>query len=293
MDRIKGFFRALSAGVREASLCFALGLRESLAPRLLLPSAGWCLLVSCICGYVFYVNFAAICEFCGWLSAFAALGVANFAILAPASATPSIGMGVDPLAFFNLGVGVLQLALYIAAFFTAMMVMLFLGLLLIGLRLVIHLGFFQKVRACVQQRYPGVAADCRATSRTPWREARYGPARWLGLSRWTLASLLIPLYNGALIILSLPFVHMRLLLTPAIGGCADAREQLAIAKAARVRILFLGLFNMLLACVPVLNLLLPATLSASACHLYMRALAEQRSVEVREVVVSTGGQASA
>lgn len=275
MNLLKRFYQALLAGLREAGLCFMLGLRDSLAPGLLLRSAGWCLLVTGACLYLYYENFAAIAEFCLKVSFFAVLGVAQLTVVPAAPVTP--GVYVDPFVLFNSLVGIVQLALYMGAYFVVLMSMLLLAMVVLGLRLVVHLGLLRTVRGRVVRAYPGLCDRLPQPGESAWRAARYDPAKWLGLSWWTLLSLFIPFYNGLLILLALPFVHVRLMLASAIGPYAQGAEVLAVARSGRVAALFLGVFNLLLLCIPVLNLILPATLCSGACHLYMRALQRHRA----------------
>lgn len=280
MKCIKRFFRAIGMGASEAVICFVLGLKESLIPSLLIRSAGWCLLVGTACIYGFYNQFSEIALFCVWIALFSAMSVTNFAVFGAVASAAGVVTGsvaaVNPIPWLNLLAGVGQVAVYLTVYFVLFFSILFFTCMMLGVRLVIHMGFFQRVQLLVEGGYPSLVTKGQGQSVSALLAARYRPTKWLGVSGWTLMGLLIPLYNGILILLSLPYLSMRLLLAPAIARYADGEEQLKVIRAQRVSVLFLGIFNLLLACVPLVNLLLPVTLSASACHLYMRALVRQR-----------------
>ncbi|HGJ7710028.1 TPA: EI24 domain-containing protein [Pseudomonas aeruginosa] len=97
-----------------------------------------------------------------------------------------------------------------------------------------------------------------------------------------LVGLLVPLYNGVLLLLALAYLNIRFLLPATLAGLADAGEQLAVLRARRGSLLLFGLLILLLALVPLLNLLLPAVLGGGTCHLANRGLAQLRGEATAE-----------
>ncbi|MFP9025986.1 hypothetical protein ACLI38_35085, partial [Pseudomonas aeruginosa] len=107
-------------------------------------------------------------------------------------------------------------------------------------------------------------------------------APWLGVSGSILVCLLVPLYTGVLLLLVLAYLNIRFLLPATLSGLADAGEQLAVLRARRGSLLLFGLLILLLALVPLLNLLLPAVLGGGTCHLANRGLAQLRGEATAE-----------
>ncbi|MDF5795059.1 EI24 domain-containing protein [Pseudomonas aeruginosa] len=133
----------------------------------------------------------------------------------------------------------------------------------------------------VRQRYPRLA-PASGERISLWRAAGFRLAPWLGVSGSILVGLLVPLYNGVLLLLALAYLNIRFLLPATLAGLADAGEQLAVLRARRGSLLLFGLLILLLALVPLLNLLLPAVLGGGTCHLANRGLAQLRGEATAE-----------
>ncbi|MDF5938394.1 EI24 domain-containing protein [Pseudomonas aeruginosa] len=150
-----------------------------------------------------------------------------------------------------------------------------------GIRLGLRIGLLGQLKEQVRQRYPRLA-PASGERISLWRAAGFRLAPWLGVSGSILVGLLVPLYNGVLLLLALAYLNIRFLLPATLAGLADAGEQLAVLRARRGSLLLFGLLILLLALVPLLNLLLPAVLGGGTCHLANRGLAQLRGEATAE-----------
>ncbi|MCF3999266.1 hypothetical protein L2E47_56970, partial [Pseudomonas aeruginosa] len=73
----------------------------------------------------------------------------------------------------------------------------------------------------VRQRYPRLA-PASGERISLWRAAGFRLAPWLGVSGSILVGLLVPLYNGVLLLLALAYLNIRFLLPATLAGLADA-----------------------------------------------------------------------
>ncbi|EMB2846102.1 TPA: EI24 domain-containing protein [Pseudomonas aeruginosa] len=166
---------------------------------------------------------------------------------------------------------------YAALFF----VVLYAASIVFGIRLGLRIGLLGQLKEQVRQRYPRLA-PASGERISLWRAAGFRLAPWLGVSGSILVGLLVPLYNGVLLLLALAYLNIRFLLPATLAGLADAGEQLAVLRARRGSLLLFGLLILLLALVPLLNLLLPAVLGGGTCHLANRGLAQLRGEATAE-----------
>ncbi|EPD2614676.1 TPA: EI24 domain-containing protein [Pseudomonas aeruginosa] len=283
MERIRRWYRQSLAAATEAATCFALGFRESLQPAALFRSASLCILVSVLCTWLFVHFFEPIIRICGWAALYTAFSVANFALI-PSGSLIEAGSGgpyFDPLAAFNGLAGLAQLAFYFVGYAALFFVALYAASIVFGIRLGLRIGLLGQLKEQVRQRYPRLA-PASGERISLWRAAGFRLAPWLGVSGSILVGLLVPLYNGVLLLLALAYLNIRFLLPATLAGLADAGEQLAVLRARRGSLLLFGLLILLLALVPLLNLLLPAVLGGGTCHLANRGLAQLRGEATAE-----------
>ncbi|VTL98256.1 Uncharacterised protein [Pseudomonas aeruginosa] len=283
MERIRRWYRQTLAAATEAATCFALGFRESLQPAALFRSAGLCILVSVLCTWLFVHFFEPIIRFCGWAALYTAFSVANFALI-PSGSLIEAGSGgpyFDPLAAFNGLAGLAQLAFYFVGYAALFFVALYAASIVFGIRLGLRIGPARTTEGAGPPTLPATGTRFRRKDlAVACRGFRLAP--WLGVSGSILVGLLVPLYNGVLLLLALAYLNIRFLLPATLAGLADAGEQLAVLRARRGSLLLFGLLILLLALVPLLNLLLPAVLGGGTCHLANRGLAQLRGEATAE-----------
>lgn len=223
MERIRRWYRQSLAAATEAATCFALGFRESLQPAALFRSASLCILVSVLCTWLFVHFFEPIIRLCGWAALYTAFSVANFALI-PSGSLIEAGSGgpyFDPLAAFNGLAGLAQLAFYFVGYAALFFVALYAASIVFGIRLGLRIGLLGQLKEQVRQRYPRLA-PASGERISLWRAAGFRLAPWLGVSGSILVGLLVPLYNGVLLLLALAYLNIRFLLpaTLAVLGAA-------------------------------------------------------------------------
>ncbi|MCR1764916.1 hypothetical protein NAG16_17835, partial [Pseudomonas aeruginosa] len=223
MERIRRWYRQSLAAATEAATCFALGFRESLQPAALFRSASLCILVSVLCTWLFVHFFEPIIRLCGWAALYTAFSVANFALI-PSGSLIEAGSGgpyFDPLAAFNGLAGLAQLAFYFVGYAALFFVVLYAASIVFGIRLGLRIGLLGQLKEQVRQRYPRLA-PASGERISLWRAAGFRLAPWLGVSGSILVGLLVPLYNGVLLLLALAYLNIRFLLPATLAGLADA-----------------------------------------------------------------------
>ncbi|GLK89307.1 EI24 domain-containing protein [Pseudomonas turukhanskensis] len=262
---IKRAFDASLAAFREAFACLGLAFRDSLRPGILLRSAGICVLASVLWTWVFFHYYEQIGIGCGALSFFIVYGGAMLGFL------PGLGGGGGSGGMAGMAGPLGMLVLYVAALALVMAVVLYSGAIVLSIRVALRWVLMGKVRARCLRHYP--ALQQRATGDDSLLlGARYILGPWLGFTLGTLACLLIPLVNGVLLVMLLAYLNVRFLTPAAFGSLVSSSEQLEAINGQRGAMLAFGLLILLLALVPVVNLLLPALLAGGACHLGYRGL---------------------
>lgn len=263
---IKTAFHATIAAFREAFICLGLAFRDSLRPGILLRSAGLCALAFGIWTWVFFEYYEQIGTACGVLSLVIIYGGVVLGFL------PSISGGGGSVASMgSMGGPLAMLVLYVAALALVMFVLLYIGAIVASIRLALRWVLMGSVRKRCMRHYP-LLQQRASGDRNLLRGARYVIGPWLGLTLGTLVCLLIPLVNGVLMVLLLAYLNVRFLTPAAFSNLVSSSEQLAALKGQRGAMLAFGLLILLLAIVPVANLLLPALLAGGACHLGFRGL---------------------
>jgi hypothetical protein len=164
-----------------------------------------------------------------------------------------------------------MLVLYVAGLALVMAVVLYSGAIVLSIRVALRWVLMGKVRARCLRHYPALQQRASGDANL-LLGARYVLGPWLGFTLGTLACLLIPLVNGVLLVMLLAYLNVRFLTPAAFGSLVPSSEQLQAINGQRGAMLAFGLLILLLALVPVVNLLLPALLAGGACHLGYRGL---------------------
>ena len=255
---------------REAFTCIGLGLRDARHAGLWWRSALWCMAVFALwlglysCFGRFFVELSAMLALVS-VTGLLGLGVMDgVGTLANGPATVSqmgnIAGGLGSAAKALLSIGQIALALLaLAAFFY---VMVFIVGAIGTARLPLRCLLLERAKAVVARRYvvwqaPG-SQDASA-ARPAWR-------RRLLL----LLSLLIPVWAMCVLISYLLAWNVQMIYGAAAAEVLSAEQETALRREQRPVIFALGLLLCLLMLVPVLNLLLPALLCTSVCHLQRR-----------------------
>jgi uncharacterized protein involved in cysteine biosynthesis len=260
---IKSAVKAIPPAFREAFICLGLAFRDSLRPGILLRSAGICVLASVLWTWVFIHYYEQIAIGSGALSFFIVYGGVILGFL------PGLSGGGGGMAGMAGPLG--MMVMYVAALALIMAVVAYAGAIVLSIRVTLRWVLMGKVRARCLRHYP--ALQQRETGdRNLLLGVRYILGPWVGFTLGTLACLLIPLVNGVLIILLLAYLNVRFLVPAAFGSLISSSEQLDAINGQRGAMLAFGLLILLLALVPVVNLLLPALLAGGACHLGYRGL---------------------
>ena len=155
-----------------------------------------------------------------------------------------------------------QIALVLLALATFFYVLVFVVASIGTARLPLRWLFLARAKEVVARRYAlwQVPADLASSATRP---------RWLWRILLVL-SLLIPIWTMCVLIVWLLACNVWFIYGAAAEGVLDKEQQRALRRRQRPAIVVLGLLLCLLMLVPVLNLLLPAVLCTSVCHLQRR-----------------------
>ncbi|WP_435634549.1 EI24 domain-containing protein [Pseudomonas solani] len=263
---LKSRILAIGPAFGEAFICLGLALRSSLRPDILLRSSGLCLLTLVFWSWVFYAHAEIILKAAGLLSFFVVSGAAMFGLMPSLTGGPATVSGMAGIA---PAVGLMLV--YSALLALAMVGVLFVAAIVISIRLALRWVLMGSLRERALKPYPGLASRSPAASDL-LRAGRYHLGPWLGIGLGPLLCLAIPLINGVLLIILLGYLNVRFLVPAALSGLASGAEQMQAVRRQRGAMIAFGLLILLLALVPVLNLLLPALLGGGACHLAYRGL---------------------
>lgn len=261
---LKDRFLAIGPAFGEAVICLTLALHSSLRPGIVLRSSGLCLLMFGLWSWVFYAHFELIAKGAGLISIFVVYGAATLGFLPSLSGGSGGGMaGIAP--------ALAMLLVYAAILTAAVIVVLYIGLIVLSIRLALRWVLMDSLRARALERYPQLA------TRTPGEanllhSGRFHLGPWLGIGIGPLLCLAVPVINGVLLLLLLAYLNVRFLVPAALSGLASSTEQMQAVRSQRGATIAFGLLILLLSVVPVLNLLLPALLGAGSCHLAYRGL---------------------
>lgn len=261
MTTLKNRGRSVVQAFREALICLALGLRESLRLGVLLRSSGLCLLVFAFWSWVFATNIDLIAVAAGLLSLFVTYGglALGFIPHSGGSGLPGIPQALGAL------------LLIATAMTVALILILYSGSIVLTIRIALHWLILGRVRKHTLKRYPKLL-ERPLQPGDLLLGTRYHLGPWMGLSVGTLLCLLVPVLNGTLLLMLFAYLNVRFLTPAVLSGLSPGAEQLTLIASRRGSMTAFGVLILLLALVPVVNLLLPALLSAGTCHLCYRAL---------------------
>jgi len=235
---------------REALTCIGLGLRDARHAGLWWRSALWCM--------------AVVVLWLGLYSYFGRFFVELSAMLALVSVTGLLGLGVmdgvGTLAKALLSIG--QIALALLALAALFYVIVFIVGAIGTARLPLRWLLLERARTVAARRY----ARWQPPAGLELSTAR--PAWWRRLL--LLLSLLIPVWAMCVLISYLLAWNVQMIYGAAAEGVLSVEQQMALRREQRPAIFALGLLLCLLMLIPVLNLLLPALLCTSVCHLQRR-----------------------
>jgi hypothetical protein len=255
---------------REALTCVGLGLRDACHAGLWWRSALWCMAVVAL-----------------WLGLYAYFGrffVELSAMLALVSVTGLLGLGVmdgvgtlanGPATLSQMGniagglgsaakalLSIGQIALALLALATLFYVMVFIVGAIGTARVPLRWLLLERAKAVVARRYVAwqvpAGLDASAIRPTWWRRLLL------------LLSLLIPVWAMCVLISYLLAWNVQAIYGAAAEKVLSVEQQMALRREQRPVIFALGLLLCLLMLIPVLNLLLPALLCTSVCHLQRR-----------------------
>ncbi|MED5615624.1 hypothetical protein [Janthinobacterium sp. P210005] len=254
---------------REAFTCIGLGVRDARHAGLWWRSALWCMAVVALwlglygCFGRFFVELSAMLALVS-VTGLLGLGVMDgVGTLANGPATLSqmgnIAGGLGSAAKALLSIG--QIALALLALATLFYVMVFIVGAIGTARLPLRWLLLERAKAVAARRY------------APWQ-----PPAGLELSSprpvWRrlllLLSLLIPVWAMCVLVSYLLAWNVRMIYGAAAEDVLGAEQQAALRRAQRPAIAALGLLLCLLMLIPVFNLLVPALLCSSVCHLQRR-----------------------
>ncbi|WP_165670792.1 EI24 domain-containing protein [Metapseudomonas otitidis] len=267
---MKARFKSIGLAFLEAFICLGLALRSSLRPGILIGSAGLCLLMTSFWGWLFYAHFEFIAKAAGLIASFVIMGAAALGLL------PSVSGGPATIsAMANIAPALALMAVYAALLAVAIVVVLYAGAVVLSIRLSLRWVLMGRLKTRTRSHYPSLLQRQPATTDL-LRAGRYHLGPWLGLGIGIgigpLLCLLIPVVNGILMLMLLAYLNVRFLVPAALAGLASSAEQMRVVRAQRGALIAFGLLILMLAVVPVLNLLLPALLGGGVCHLAYRGL---------------------
>ncbi|MCP1618731.1 MULTISPECIES: EI24 domain-containing protein [Pseudomonadaceae] len=267
---MKARFKSIGRAFLEAFICLGLALRSSLRPGILIGSSGLCLLMTSFWGWLFYIHFEFIAKAAGLIASFVIMGAAALGLL------PSVSGGPATIsAMANIAPALALMAVYAALLAVAIVVVLYAGAVVLSIRLSLRWVLMGRLKTRTRSHYPSQLQRQPAATDL-LRAGRYHLGPWLGLGIGIgigpLLCLLIPVVNGVLMLMLLAYLNVRFLVPDALAGLASGAEQMRVVRAQRGALIAFGLLILMLAVVPVLNLLLPALLGSGVCHLAYRGL---------------------
>ena len=267
---MKNILYTWSQALREASACIGLGLRDTRHEGMWWRSGLLCMVVLLLwLGlYIYFGQF--FLELSGMLALVSVTGLLGVGVLdgvgtlasGPATVTQmgNITGGLGSLVKSLLSIGQIALALLALAIFFYVLV--FIVGAISTARLPLRALLLGRARKVVARRYPSwqPPSDLSSlVSRPSW-----------GKRLLLLLSLLIPVWAMCVLIAWLLAWNVRLVYGAAADGVLDQQQRQAASRLQGPAIVALGVMLCLLMLVPILNLLLPALLCTSVCHLQRR-----------------------
>lgn len=263
------FIRNLLVSVRtafaEAGRCWLLGLRDAFACGLWWRSALWCLAVTLLWVWLYVHFYREIMTLSGTIAVVAFLGMFLFTFMLTGS-----GSGGSVVAMGNIGAGLLpvaQLLLIATAVGALVYVLLFLVGLLGTARLPLSWLLLPRARRAVMRHY--AAASLTAQLPTPPAFSMWRMLRSLLL---VAVQLCVPVLAFLLLLKWAIRGNVSLLYRSAARHIVARPQRRALWCRQKSTVLALGILLLVQLLIPVLNLLLPAVMCTSVCHLQYRGL---------------------
>jgi hypothetical protein len=247
-----------SSLTQDVLASLALGLRDGLAPRLLLSSITI------------------------WLGAFLLWALLFLTFRSEAWALAQQGLqwlwqGLAA-AVFKAPVGVVEPSGVASAFpgFASVVLLLLAFALLVSLtvRIALELLLMARIQRQCLLRYPQLATGVPGSLRASLRSLG---VVWGKLIVGGLLCLMVPVVGGFLFFALGAYLNARSLVNDALEGVATPQEQREFIRSRRFGLALLGLAMTLLMLVPLAGLLAPTLMGASVCHLALRQVAAARS----------------
>ena len=278
MNRLKTLLSNIAKAFNEAGICLLLGLRSSLRVGILLRSSMLCLLMFLLATWLFYAYFQEISFVSAGIGLFAAAGGVLLGLLPVLPTTSVTGFAGMVNVAGPLISTLLPLLLYAAGLTVVVMGLLYVGMIVLGIRLSLRWVLMDSLRDRALRRYRQLepAAHSPRGAEGLVRGMLYSVAPWLGLGAGPFLCLLLPVISGPALVALLCYLNVRFLLPAALGPLAGSDEQLRVLRAQRGAMAWFGLLILVIACTPLLNLLTPALLGAGTCHLGYRGLEQVR-----------------
>jgi len=260
-------FQLCSQALREALACIGLGLRDTRHAGLWWRSALCSIAIVCLWLWLYY-RFGVFFIDAASVVALACVG----GLLSVGALSLGPGLAAEPATLSNMGslnglggllktaMSVAQVALVAMALVAFVYVLMFVVGTLTTARLTAPWLHLARAREVAARRYPG------------WQPRDVAlPAPRSALRRVLgLLALLIPVWSAVVIVRTLVAGNVRWMYGAAAEGLLDPQQRRALAAAQRPAIFMLGLLLCVMMLVPVLNLLVPAVLCSSICHLQRR-----------------------
>ncbi|MBM3115032.1 EI24 domain-containing protein [Jeongeupia naejangsanensis] len=240
----------------EVIHCVALGLRDSIHPRLLRVSLGVWLLTLLIMALAYWLAWEPISQGFGAAARFLTQRLPG-----------QLGWVPDPASWVGRVATGMTLVLEYALAFLGFV----LGTMLVA-RIVLEMVLMGHVQALVLTRYPAIANHVLR----PWRANVRDLAGNLGtLIIGSVLCMCIPVIGPVLLVMLNAYLNIRGLINDALDGVATAEQQRRFIRSHRWQMLGAGLLLSGVALIPFAALLMPGMLGATACHLGFRWLARQ------------------
>ncbi|GHD56795.1 EI24 domain-containing protein [Jeongeupia chitinilytica] len=245
-----------STGLGEVIRCVALGLRDSIHPRLLLVSLGVWLLTLVIMAVAYWLAWEPLSQGFGAVARFLTQDLPG-----------RLGWAPDPAGWTgHVNAGATVGIEYVLAFMGYV-----LGTMLVA-RIVLEMVLMGQVQALVLTRYPVIENHVFR----PWRANVRDLAGNLGtLIIGSVLCMCIPLLGPVLLVMLNAYLNIRGLINDALDGVATAEQQRRFIRSHRWQMLWAGLLLGGVTLIPFAALLMPGMLGATACHLGFRWLARQ------------------
>ena len=265
---LKNTLKNWSLGAREALSCLMLGLRDTRHAGLWWRSALWCMVVVSL-WLALYLHFGRffleLSAILAMLSVSGLMGLGVMQGVAPIATGPATVSQMSNVVGSLGSVGqallsIAQIALVLLALATFFYVLVFVVASIGTARSPLRWLFLARAKEVVARRYTVWQAPADLERTRP---------RWLWRILLAL-SLLIPIWALCVLVVWLLACNVWFIYGAAAEGVLDQEQQRGLRRQQRPAIVFLGLLLCLLMLVPVLNLLLPAVLCTSVCHLQRR-----------------------